>query len=61
MILQELGYKDIEVEKEVLHTNVDIYIGDIDMAINIHGPPHYKNNTNELIGSCRYMRRMIEN
>ena len=59
MLLQELGYKEIQSEMKVANIlQCDIYVKDIDMVVEIQGPAHYKNMTTELIDSSLYVHRI---
>lgn len=47
IVLQTLGYTDIELEKPLVDGLFvsDMYIPSIDMAIDVHGPVHYVNRS----------------
>eukprot|EP00347_Sterkiella_histriomuscorum_P004986 403358336 len=57
--LEKLGYQNIEAEKEVGPLNADIYIKDFDLIMEIHGPHHYKNNSEQLMDSSIYTERIF--
>ncbi len=42
------------MEKKVKCVQADIYIRDIDLILEIHGPHHYKNGTTEEMDSALY-------
>ena len=49
----ELGYKQVEVEKYYHIGYTDLYIHDIDLAIELDGPNHYFNNSKKRIISLQ--------
>lgn len=40
---KELGYKDVHIEVPILNhiTNADLYIGELDLVVNVDGPTHF--------------------
>ena len=63
MCLYHLGYKpdQVHLEYKILNglSQADIYLKDLDMVIDIHGPVHYLNGTTTPIDSMLYMDRLI--
>ena len=55
-----MGYKDVQMEKQIKNgmLQCDLYIGDIDMLIDIHGPCHYLNQTRVPIDSTLYLEKI---
>lgn len=55
-----MGYKDVQMEKQIRGgmLQCDLYIGDIDMLIDIHGPSHYLNETKVPINSTLYLEKI---
>lgn len=60
MVLQQMGYSDVQMEKQIRGgmLQCDLYIGDIDMLIDIHGPCHYLNKTKVPIDSTLYIEKI---
>lgn len=60
MVLQQMGFKDVQMEKHIRNgmLQCDLYIGDLDMLIDIHGPCHYLNRTRVPIDSTLYLEKI---
>jgi hypothetical protein len=40
--------------------NVDFYLEDLDMVIDVYGPAHYRNGTKEIMDSSLYIDRIVK-
>lgn len=57
ILLHQLGYKDVQMEKQIKNglLQCDLYVGDLDLIIDVHGPCHYKNESDIPIDSALYI------
>ena len=52
----ELGYKQVEVERPYNGGHADLYIHDIDVAIELDGPNHYFNQSDKRLMTVQLRR-----
>lgn len=54
------GYDQVEIEKQVGPLKCDLYIKDLDMVIEIEGPTHFKNKSEERMDSGLYVHKIFK-